>query len=206
MDLLRRAEVMERKLIEALRSSEDQEGLIGRHAGKDVRNLPFAIYWTGLTAYDIFQQAPLTRAQYSRAARVARGPVEQEDELADRAAGFWRPGTPSAADGFFDFTAADFAMTRLEAEWLSESVLSAEVRRGPNLLGDYVARLRRCPEFPAGDLWDEALPDSCAPETTDLVGHAERFSSAVQGAALLYNLMLGTTSPHRVTRPRCHRG
>ena len=189
-NLLAKADVMERKLIEGLRTAEDQEGLIGRQAGKDVRTLPSAIYWTGLAAYDIFQQAPLTRAQYARVAQVARVRVEQEDELADRSAGFWRPGIPEPPDGFFDFTAADFVMTREEAEWLTERVLSTEGRRGPNLLGDLVAQVRRVPEVPAGDFWAGTLPAGCAPETRALVAHAERFSSAMQAAALLYNLML----------------
>lgn len=189
-NLLPRAEVMERWLIQALLTSQDHEGLIGRQAGKDVKTLPSAIYWTGLAAYDIFQRAPLTRAQYARAARDVRSQAEQEDELADRAAAFWRPGIPDPPDGFFDFASADFAMTREEAEWLSERVLSTEQRRGPNLLGDYVAELRRSGAVPASEFWAAPLPEHCAPETRELVSHAERFSSAMRGASLLYNLML----------------
>jgi hypothetical protein len=189
-DLLPRAEVMERRLIEALRTSDDQEGLIGRQAGKDVRTLPSAIYWTGLAAYDIFQRGPLTRAQYARAARNVRSQAEQEDELADRGAAFWRPGIPDPPEGFFDFASADFELTREEAEWLSERVLSTDERRGPNLLGDYVAELRCGGTVPAREFWAAPLPERCAPETRELVRHAERFSSAMQGASLLYNLML----------------
>lgn len=200
--LLEKAEGMERWLIQALLTSEDQEGLIGRQAGKDVKTLPSAIYWTGLAAYDIFQRAPLTRAQYVRAARSARASAEHEDELVDRSASFWRPGIPDPPEGFFDFVSADFAMTRDEAEWLSERVLSTEERRGPNLLGDYVAQLRRGVAVPAGQFWDGSLPESCAPETRELVRHAERFSSAMQGAALLYNLMLAEARDDEVQGDR----
>lgn len=188
--LLVRADAMERKLIESLRNSDDQDGLIGRQAGTSVRTLPSAIYWSGLAAYDIFQQSPLTRAQYARAARTARPQTEHEDELADRATGFWRPGIPDPPEGFFSFTSAEFRLTREEAEWLSERVLSTEYRRGPNLLGDYVAQLRSTPSVPEGHFWDEPLPESAVLETRELVAHAKQFSSAVQGASLLYNLML----------------
>jgi len=189
-DVLARSEAMERKLIGALLTSDDLDGLIGRQAGKDVRTLPSAIYWTGLAAYDIFRKAPLTRAQYDRAVRAPRSSVEHEDELAERAVGFWQQGIPAPPDDFFDFDVASFAMTRDEAGWLSERVLSTEVSRGPNLLSAYVTGLRRSPGVPLGEFWDGPLPASCDAETTALVAHAERFSSAVQGAALLYNLML----------------
>ena len=58
---------MERWLIEALRAGGDNEGLIGKQAGKDVRTLPSAIYWSGLASYGIFLQPGITRAQYARA-------------------------------------------------------------------------------------------------------------------------------------------
>ena len=190
VNLLDKAEGMERWLISALLKSEDQEGLIGRQAGKDVKTLPSAIYWTGLAAYDIFQQAPLTRAQYSRAARNGRARSDQEDELADRSNSFWRPGIPDPPDGFFDFSSAEFALTREEAEWLSERVLSTEARRGPNLLGDFVGELRRGAGVPTGAFWSGPLPSPSTPETRQLVGHARHFSLAMHGASLLYNLML----------------
>jgi len=189
-DVLARAEAMERKLIGALLNSADLDGLIGRQAGKEVRNLPSAIYWTGLAAYDIFRRPPLTRAQYDRAARTPRTSAEQEDELAERTVGFWQQGIPAPPDDFFEFEDASFAMTRDEAGWLSERVLSTEVSRGPSLLSAYVTQLRRSPGVPPGGFWDGPLPTSCDAETKALVTHAERFSSAMQGAALLYNLML----------------
>ena len=43
----------ERRLIEALRTADDLEGLIGRRAGPAVKILPSTIYWSGLTRYGI---------------------------------------------------------------------------------------------------------------------------------------------------------
>jgi hypothetical protein len=39
-------------------------------------------------------------------------------------------------------------------------------------------------------VWDGALPADASPSITQLVHHAQRFSCATRGAALLYNLML----------------
>ena len=188
--VLERGEAMERRLVEALRTADDKDGLIGKQAGKDVKTLPSAIYWTGLAAYGIFQQGPLSRAQYAKAARTTSPRAENEEELADRPAAFWRPGIPAAPEGFFDFAAADFDLTRDEAEWLSERVLWASTHRGPNLLHDLVAQLRTEPDVPAAMFWDTPLPASTEQTTKDMVHHAERFSTAVHGAALIYNLML----------------
>ena len=188
--LVARAEAGERKLIEALRQSRDQDGLIGREAGKDVRTLPSAIYWTGIAAYGIFLRPGMTRSQYGRAAKRGLPQLDREDELADRAPSYWDRGIPEPPDGFFDYEAASFQLSRDEATWLSERVLSTEPMRGPNLLGSYVRQLRSTPVVPQGVFWDDPLPDELSDETQELVHHAQRFSCAFEGAALLYNQML----------------
>ncbi|MEX0663314.1 MAG: DUF6361 family protein [Acidimicrobiia bacterium] len=189
-ELVVRSELSERKLIEALRQAKDQDGLIGRQAGKDVRTLPSAIYWTGLAAYGIFLQPGLTRSQYGRAARNGPPVLDPEDELAERSPSYWHRALPHPPDGFFDFASADFHLTRDEATWLSERVLSTEPRRGPNLLGSYVRQLQSNAAVPTETFWAEPLPDDVSDDIRSLVHHAERFSCAVQGASLLYNLML----------------
>ena len=187
--ILDRADAMERKLIDSLRVAEDQDGLIGRQAGKDVRTLPSAIYWSGLSSYGIFLQPSLTRSQYARSARTTPS-TEVEDELAERSSSFWHRGIPAAPEAFFEFTGADFALTREEASWLSERVLSTEPLRGPNLLGGYVRDLQSAPPTLAESFWKGPLPQDTPEDITSMVHHAERFSAAVEPAAILYNLML----------------
>ena len=75
-----------------------------------------------------------------------------------------RPPTRSS----FEFGYSDFAMTRDEATWLTERVLSTEARRPPNLLGGYVRSLRAGKQVPAEYFWDDRLPDSTSDQIADL--------------------------------------
>ena len=189
-----KAEDMERRLIDAIRKSDDLDGLIGRQAGKDVRNLPSTIYWTGLSEYGIFLHPGLSRSQYGR--RIARGtrrPADVEDELVERSDSSWQRSIPEPPERFFHFEKADFRLSRPEAEWLSEQVLSSEQLRGPTLLGSYVRALRARPVAPVGMFWEAPLPPDVTTATGLLVQHAQRFSALVQGSALVYNLMLAQT-------------
>jgi hypothetical protein len=109
--------------------------------------------------------------------------------LAERRGGFWHGDIPPPPEGFFEFKCADFAMTAEEARWLSERVLSWENDHGPCLLGDHVRRLRRGKTTLPQQFWKQIPPGTCS-ETRRLVHHAERFSLLVEGAAIVYNLML----------------
>ncbi len=192
-DLVKKAELMERKLIPVLQQGADKEGLIGSRAGKDVRTLPSAIYWTGLTAYGIFLRPGMTRAQYGRAARRGLLPVDTEDELADRSPSSWHRSIPAAPEELFEFDRerpVDFALTAEEARWLLERVLSTEKLRGPNLLGSYASDVGAIPTSDDGYFWDLPLPEGTTSGTRELVAHAQRFSAAVEGASLLYNVLL----------------
>ena len=124
--LVAKASDMERTLIGALKEGGDHAGLIGIDAGRNVRTLPSAIFWGGLIRYGIFLAPSLTIRQYGR--HVARGLVaaDAEDEIGDRAPSFWQREIPDAPPGFFNFTSANFELTREEAEWLSERVISSD--------------------------------------------------------------------------------
>jgi hypothetical protein len=187
--ILDRSDAMERKLIGSLLEAEDQDGLIGRQVGKDIRTLPSALYWSGLSSYGIFLQPRLTRSRYALSARNPPS-TQFEEELAERSSSFWHRGIPTEPDGFFDFTGADFALTKDEASWLSERVLSTEQFRGPNLIGGYVRDLQSAPPALAESFWKGPLPQDTPDDLKSMVHHAERFSAAVESAAILYNLML----------------
>lgn len=188
-NLVAKAEDMDRKLIEALRRSDDLEGLIGRQAGASVSLLPSTIYWNGLATFGIFTMPGMSRSQYGRLAGHRSGPVVTDGELTERARSFWHAEMPPPPEGFFRFEYAEFALTFDEADWLCERMLSTE-RIEPNLLGRYVSALREGWPAPTGEFWDGPLPDTTPLRLRRLVHHAHRFSLAVRGAALLYNLML----------------
>lgn len=190
--LVAKATDMERNLIEALRAGGDTDGLIGVQRGKDVRTLPSAIFWGGLIRYGIFLSPSLTVRQYGR--HVARGLValDSEDEIGDRIPSFWQRDIPDPPSDLFQFKLATFDVTRDEAEWLCERIISSDRPDQPaSLLTAYIRDLRRGePLVVAEAIWEAALPTDTPPSIAELVQHAQRFSCATQGAALLYNLML----------------
>ena len=190
--LVAKANDMERNLIEALKAGGDLEGLIGREAGKNVRTLPSAIFWGGLIRYGIFLSPGLSIRQYGR--QVARGipNLDPEDEVADRLPSFWHRDIPEPPDDFFRFEYADFNLTRAESEWLCERIISSEgIAAQPSLLTAYVREIQRGEPGPEADaFWLASVPSSTPAAIRDVIPHAAHFSTAVRGAALLYNLLL----------------
>ena len=190
--LVAKATDMERNLIEPLRAGGDTDGLIGVQQGKDVRTLPSAIFWGGLIRYGIFLSPSLTIRQYGR--QFARGlaALDSEDEIGDRIPSFWQRDIPDPPSDLFRFKVATFDLTREEAEWLCERIISSDRPDQPaSLLTAYIRDLRRGDPLVAADaMWDAAVPTDTPPSIAELVQHAEQFSCATQGAALLYNLML----------------
>lgn len=190
VQLVARGEVYEKKLIEALRNGGDLEGLIGRQAGKDIKTLPSAIYWSGLAEYGIFLPAGLTLAQYGRAAAAGTPTQEDEGELNVRSRSYWHRDMPAPPADLFEFTEANFDLTREESDWLGERVLTTEMRTGPNLLSAYVRGLHKGEEISREPFWDQPLPQDTDTGIRELVRHAEAFSRAMYGASVLYNLLL----------------
>jgi hypothetical protein len=190
--LVPKATDMERTLIGALKEGGDHAGLIGVDAGRNVRTLPSAIFWGGLIRYGIFLAPSLSIRQYGR--HVPRGLVaaDTEDEIGDRAPAFWQREIPDPPTGFYNFSSADFDLTRPEAEWLSERIISSDrSAQHESLLTSFVKDIRRGNPLEAAEaVWDVTLPPDTSPTIATLVEHAERFSCAAHGAALLYNLEL----------------
>ncbi len=201
--LVPKAADMERNLIEALRAGGDLSGLIGVERGKNVRTLPSAIFWGGLTRYGIFLAPSLTIRQYGR--HVARGlaVLDAEDEIGERVPSFWQREIPDPPPEFFRFRTATFDLTGDEAEWLCERIISVDRPDQPSsLLTAYIRDLRRGKDLVEADaIWDAALPGGTPPPIVDLVRHAQHFSAAVEGAALLYNLMLAEERSHSDLEP-----
>ncbi len=199
--ILSTAENYERSLIEAIRKSGDLEGLIGRQAGTKVRTLPSQIYWGGLASYGILA-AGISPQQISRPA----DPVDDSDELTERRFGHWSPTLPARPAGFPYEVPDGFALSPEEAGWLRERILTSV----PDSL---LARLTLVPgtTLDATDSvgpWDGCRSLDLSDEIKRYLNHAELFSLAIHGAALLYNLMAaklfaanGFTNPQRNVEP-----
>ncbi len=174
----------ERHLIGALRSSGDQEGLIGRNVGAAVQNLPSSIYWNTLRRFRILRRE-VTAGQVVGLPRVTR-PVEDATEFLEHSDAVWSPSIPPAPDDFFSLTHCDLALTHDEATWLAERIVDAVPE---TLLEFLVARGNRHPDRP-DYIWEDPEADAARGRVRDALDEARRFAVAMHGAALLYNVLL----------------
>lgn len=177
-------------LIHTLLASDDSANTIGRIAQERLKQLPSAMYWNGLQVWGL-KHIDLSQDQYHRSLDRQyrrRNEIERDDDgqpldLARRRN--WHSGLPKAPDRF-PKCPLSFRLTRTEAEYLRERLLT------------------QCP----GTLLTH-LVDQCSPVADDIpfvwshpergdfpeliqrrLVHAQNFSEAIYGAALLYNLML----------------
>ncbi len=184
---------VELALIQPLLDSDDSAATIGRLAGTKLKNLPSALYWSGLGAWGI-RLYPGSQDQYHRSLdrlyqRIHAGSRDDDGQPLDgRGIRNWHAGIPAPPQGF-PKCPISLGLTRKEAEYLRERLLTQ--CRGSLLA--YLADACK-PADPVFFAWDH--PDRASfPERiqTDLM-HAQNFSEVIHGAALLYNLMLAEKS------------
>lgn len=186
--IARRARSDEIKLIYALLASEDKSGIIGKEAKEKLQRLPSNVYWQGLGIWGI-RTFPGSQAQYHHwldaFLAVAQRPQRNDDgePINGGQQPNWHTALPAAPD---DFPAkADFQLTRPEAEYLQERILTQVPR---TLLAWLIDRGRQVEpvEFPWHHLQFADFPD----RIREQLDQARNFSEVIFGAALLYNLLL----------------
>lgn len=171
----------ERKVIDALLRGDDTEGVIGRRAGVGVRTLPSSIYAAALLRYGI-------RTGDDEAApdrRLAAG-LAEAGELTDRSSGTWHPTLPPAPAGFPNDVAGGLRLHPNEARWLRERILAA----APSTLLAYLLEPEHRPGWDSEAPWEEPVALAAPEPIGSLLRDAARFSLAIHGAALLYNLLV----------------
>jgi hypothetical protein len=173
------------ELIKSLLRGKDTEGVLGRVAGARLLRLPSVVYWSGLGEFRI-RLFPGSIADYHRSLdayhRYSRASLRAEsEELYERGRSNWDPRLPEPPDDLYQETSIRLA--RPEAAYLRERIAATQSRSmlslvmtGPRLSTDF--------EFP----W--AYPHPLPAEVRTILGHAQRFSEVMHGAALLYNLLL----------------
>lgn len=174
------ASAQERKLISAIRSSEDSGGLLGSRAGQALKTLPSSIYWAALGTYRIRLDNTFTRE------------LALESSSSDRAAepgeggrfSIWSPTMPKAPESFPGEVPDGFAMTHDEAAWLRERMLTA----APDSL--FAHLLEHPPDSSSKSAWLDSSALSATGNARQWLDDAHRFSSVMHGAQLLYNLLL----------------
>jgi hypothetical protein len=175
------SEQLERRLITALRDTEDFSGLMGIRRGEKLKTLPSGVYWATLRHYRIVRPECETRWD----AVTWRDETTAFEEGEERRVGTaWSPTLPAIPDGFPEQVPGGFTLTTGEAGWLRDRLLE----RAYGTLLAHLVENRPDSESRAPWLDEAALGAKGAPAA--LLDHARQFSVVVQGAALLYNLLL----------------
>ena len=117
----------------------------------------------------------------------AHRPVAAEYE--DEATSAWHAGAfhstlPSVPDGFPTEVPAGFAMPQSEASWLRDRMLSSS----PGTMLEYALQHR--PDATSEAPWTDSALMSADGERASILDDARRFSALMNGASLMYNLLL----------------
>jgi hypothetical protein len=178
LDQARRQEL---RLIDALLSSGDQEGVIGARARRHLQQVPSMIYWQGLGRWRI-RRRDGTREQWSRAVLRAEELARDDDGQLVNRDPWWDNGIPAAPDDWPDHATLD--LRPVEASYLRERI-------GQTCEDTLLATLvqRDAAWTPVSFPWELDLADVPAGQRA-LLGFARTFSETMHGAALLYNHML----------------
>jgi len=176
-------DIQERKLIGALKHEGigAGEGLIGRVAGPSVKTLPSAIYWAALGRYGI-----LTRDVAPDMLGALGSAPSADEELAVRSSQDWSATLPAPPPGFPGEVAGGMALRPAEAVWLRECIL----HRTPGTLLAHLLTDDTALAEGDTDPWSEPACLTSDGQPATLLQHGRHFSLAMQGSALLYNLLV----------------
>lgn len=176
-----RVDENERQLIPALKAEGESEGLLGRVAGRSLKNLPSALYWAALRQFGILSSPGLGPQD---AIELGTPPHSGDDEGDTALLGAWSATLPSAPEGFPANTGGGFRLSSGEAAWLQD-----RIREGTR--GSLLAHLvDRAPDADSDAPWLDSSASTSEGEPRAALDHAELFSFGMHGAALLYNLLL----------------
>ena len=176
----------ELQLIDTLAASDDTRGIIGIMARQSLSRLASTAYWALIAHLGIFvpeHSQGWYHAQFDRLVRK-RGDVPRADDpgVIWSQTPTWHPRLPPAQAGFPG--KASFALSFEEADFIRGRI----EERSPGTLLSWLAR-EGSPQL-AARLWEEPLVDALPQAIAHHVELARRFSLHVEGAPLLYNLML----------------
>ncbi len=186
---------LEVRLIEALLSSADTQGVIGKVSKSRLQRLPSSVYWQGLGRLGI-RLFPGSQDQYHRSLdrfydADSRGRRELRNDDGEPVGGSvhlnWHHALPEAPEGFPG--SASLSLTWEEAYYLRERV---RMRAPGTFLAFLLDQTTATP--PTGLPWEHPAASLLPGSVRELLHHARCFSETIHGAALLYNLMLAELS------------
>ena len=185
-----RARWEELHLNRRLREGSDAGGVFGSQAGDALKRLPSDVYWGGLGSWGIrtfsghkwayFRSLDGFRRRRAESRETPRDPEGRNAPPAN-----WHPHLPPHPSGFLrgSITAA---LRRKDAEYLRDRI---QARHPESLLAALAGRAAG-EDLEADWPWDLAHVAEVSPALRDHLRDAKHFAVCMQGAALLYNLML----------------
>jgi hypothetical protein len=189
------ADQNERRLIRALINAGEHDGVIGGTVGVALRNLPSVLYWGGMRTHGILSDPALNRgdaivAELDRVHTRRPVTVEYEDEAAVWHGGAFHSTLPAVPKGFPADVSSGFAMPRGEAGWLRDRMLTSS----PGTLLEYALEHR--PDAGSEVPWEDSALTMAEGERAKVLDDARRFSVCMNGASLVYNLLLAEVYEH----------
>ena len=185
-----RARQLELAINRHLRSGSDTRGVFGILAGDSLKRLPSDVYWDGLGSWGIRKVHGYISTYfrsldgfYSHGTQLRDLPHDRESRNAPPAN--WHPHLPEPPAGF---PASGFAVAlrRCDAQYLREQIMAHH----PDSLLAVLARRADDRDLKAERPWQLAGLPEIPSVLHERLFEAERFAVCMQGAALLYNLML----------------
>lgn len=179
----------ELRLNRRLRAGDDTAGVFGTLAGDALKRLPSEVYWGGLRSWGIsrfrghkWAYFRSLDAFYRRRGQFRNTPHDPEGKSAPRAN--WHAHIPDPPNGFPKENVS-VALRWEDADYLRDRI---QARHPESLLALLAGRANEV-DLKAGRPW-ELIHLADSPVLRDQLLDAKLFAVCMQGAALLYNLML----------------
>jgi hypothetical protein len=174
-------------LINALLKSDDTLGVIGGEAKESLRRMASSVYWPGLARWGIrqFNGSAEELHRYMDHYYAAKSNVIKDDDrepVGELVRDNWHSGLPSIPEGFPN--EASFKLSCAEAQYLLERIMA----NCSSTLLAYLASEGQPTD--ARYIWEHPAYGDFPARLKMKVDHARNFAITINGAALLYNLML----------------
>ncbi len=178
-------------LIKALLQSEDTLGVIGGAVGESLQRMPTSVYWYGLGKWGIrqFSGSMEELHRFMDHYYVAKKNVIKDDDnepVSGMVRDNWHPGLPTVPDDFP--YKASFKLDQTEAGYLADRIMH---NCKDSLMAYLVSKGRQAK---VNYVWEHPDFGSFPERLQKHIFHARNFAISINGAALLYNLMLAEES------------
>ena len=195
-----RARQEELRLNSRMLARGDKHGVFGSQAGMALKRLPSEVYWGGLGSWGIrafpghmWAYFRSLDGFYRRGDQFRSTPHDPEGRIAPPAN--WHPHLP-APPSDFPYDNVSVVLRRQDAEYLRDRI---QARHPESLLAVLAGRADPA-DLDANQPWQLSRLSEVSPVLREQLHDAEMFAVCMQGAALLYNLMLAELQEHEGRR------